>query len=239
MNNPKYNIGDIVKTKYCDNLERIENKYYDNGMNEYRYNLVDLYGETDSATLESSIIKPEKVKRIDMIMLQENPSKILSELINSPTCNHCAYDKLSSCDGMYCEKGAEMFFEEEIDNDINNIMENQINNRNSIEVENTEELNDFMKEYKKIVTDLSELCIKKNKDYGSSVVDTYDKFGDISYLTRITDKYNRILSLYQNKGKHEVKDESIIDTALDMANYCLLWVANKQLVDKEDNNDNN
>lgn len=89
--------------------------------------------------------------------------------------------------------------------------------------------NKFMEIYKNVVTDMTELCIKKNNDYGSSVLDTYDKFGDISYLTRITDKYNRILNLIDKEN--EVVDESIIDSAQDMANYLLLWIANKKLVE--------
>ena len=69
--------------------------------------------------------------------------------------------------------------------------------------------------------------IKKNNDYGSSVEDTYNKFGDVSYLVRITDKYNRILSLMNKEA--EVNDESINDTILDMANYCCLWLASRKL----------
>ena len=88
--------------------------------------------------------------------------------------------------------------------------------------------NEFMEEYKKIVTETMELCIKKNKDYGSSVEDTFEKFGNISYLVRITDKYNRICSLLQN-GKAEVDDESCSDTIRDMGNYLFLWLASRNL----------
>lgn len=231
MSNFKYNIGDIVKTTYYNDLERVVNRCYDDEACENRYSLMDLYGEQDNSFLESSIIKPEKIKRIDMIMVQENPSEVLSNMFGRYCENYCLNS--DTC-GYECNVGIKEFLEQEIDNDINNIFDKVVikhtnNEEINNQTENTEELNDFMKKYKQIVTDLSELCIKKNKDYGSSVVDTYEKFGDISYLTRITDKYNRILSLYQNKGEHEVKDESILDTALDMANYCLLWVANKNL----------
>lgn len=230
MSDFKYDIGDIVKTTYHNNLERVVHRYYDKGTDENRYNLMDLYGEINSAILESSIIKPEVIKRIDIIMLQENPSEVLGSIFGRYCENYCLNYDTCVYENPDCTIGIKGFLELEIDNDIKNIAL-MMNNNEEInnQTEDTEELNDFMKEYKKIVTDLSELCIKKNKDYGSSVVDTYDKFGDISYLTRITDKYNRILSLYQNKGEHEVKDESILDTALDMANYCLLWVANKNL----------
>ena len=90
-----------------------------------------------------------------------------------------------------------------------------------------ETANPFMEEYEKIVTDTMELCMAKNKDYGSSVQDTYNKFGDVSYLVRITDKYNRICTLLDKEA--EVKDESIDDTIRDMANYCFLWLASRKL----------
>lgn len=93
-------------------------------------------------------------------------------------------------------------------------------------------VNPFMEEYKKIVTETMELCIAKNKDYGSSVQDTYERFGDASYLVRITDKYNRICSLLDKEA--EVKDESIDDTIRDMANYCFLWLASRRLKEKGD-----
>ena len=96
-------------------------------------------------------------------------------------------------------------------------------------------INPFMEEYKKIVTETMDLCEKKNKDYGSSVQDTFLRFGDLSYLTRITDKYNRILTLI-NKD-NEVKDENLIDTIRDMGNYCFLWLASKRLGDRGDKNE--
>ena len=88
-------------------------------------------------------------------------------------------------------------------------------------------MNKYMKEYKEIVEGMMTTCVKKNNDYGSSVEDTYNKFGDVSYLVRITDKYNRIVSLMNKEA--EVNDESINDTILDMANYCCLWLASRKL----------
>lgn len=81
--------------------------------------------------------------------------------------------------------------------------------------------------YNEIIQKLSETYEAKNSDYGDSVGDTYLKFGDVSFLTRITDKYNRILSLYQ-KGTPQVA-ESLDDTILDMANYCILWLVEREL----------
>ena len=80
--------------------------------------------------------------------------------------------------------------------------------------------------YNKILRDLSKTYEAKNADYGDSVGDTYKKFGDISFLVRITDKFNRINSLYQ-KGTPQVS-ESMDDTILDMANYCILWLVERR-----------
>ena len=82
--------------------------------------------------------------------------------------------------------------------------------------------------YNAILTDLSKTYEAKNADYGDSVGDTYKKFGDVSFLTRITDKYNRILSLADKGECGAVKDESMDDTILDMANYCILWLVERR-----------
>ena len=82
--------------------------------------------------------------------------------------------------------------------------------------------------YQTIINNLEDTYKKKNSDYGNSVGDTYEKFGDISFLTRITDKYNRILSLADKGECGEVKDEALEDTILDLANYCLLWLVERE-----------
>lgn len=82
--------------------------------------------------------------------------------------------------------------------------------------------------FNEILEELRKTYEVKNADYGDSVGDTYNKFGDVSFLTRITDKYNRILSL-SNKGEcGAVKDEKLDDTILDLANYCVLWLVERE-----------
>lgn len=83
--------------------------------------------------------------------------------------------------------------------------------------------------YQYILNNLQETYKNKNNDYGNSVADTYEKFGDISFLVRITDKYNRLLTLCNSNAPEQmVKDEKIDDTILDLANYCLLWLVEKE-----------
>lgn len=68
-----------------------------------------------------------------------------------------------------------------------------------------------------------ETYIKKNHDYGDSFGKSYRELGIISAVTRISDKYNRLVTLATG-NENEIKDESIIDTLMDMANYCLMTV---------------
>ena len=60
----------------------------------------------------------------------------------------------------------------------------------------------------------------KNNDYGDSFGETFKKLGLISAVTRISDKTNRLQSLCVNK--QQVKDESIKDTLMDLANYAIM-----------------
>lgn len=87
---------------------------------------------------------------------------------------------------------------------------------------------DRMDIYQYILNNLEETYKNKNNDYGNSVADTYKKFGDLSFLVRITDKYNRLLTLCNPNNEQKVKDEKIDDTILDLANYCLLWLVERE-----------
>lgn len=93
------------------------------------------------------------------------------------------------------------------------------------ENKNKDEQFDRIKRHLEIVTGLNKLYSKKNHDYGNSFGETYQKLGIISALTRISDKYNRLVSLATKpEEERKVKDESIQDTLLDMANYCIMTV---------------
>lgn len=78
-----------------------------------------------------------------------------------------------------------------------------------------------VEQHKQICNVLNETYASKNADYGDSFGITYDKLGIISAVTRITDKYNRLVSL-ATKKEYLVKDESISDTLLDLANYAIM-----------------
>ena len=83
--------------------------------------------------------------------------------------------------------------------------------------------------YQYILSNLEETYEAKNNDHDNSIADTYEKFGCVSFLVRITDKYNRLMTLCNpNAPEQKVKDEKIDDTILDLANYCLLWLVERE-----------
>ncbi len=83
--------------------------------------------------------------------------------------------------------------------------------------------------YKYLLNDLEEIYKAKTEDYGNYVADTYEKFGDMSFLIHITDKYNRLLVLCDPDTTQQLlKDEKIEDTILDLANYCLSWLVERE-----------
>lgn len=69
-----------------------------------------------------------------------------------------------------------------------------------------------------------DIYIPKNTAYGDSFHKLYEDLGIISAVTQITHKYNRLKNLAKemNSGELKENDESIQDTLIDLANYCIL-----------------
>lgn len=84
-----------------------------------------------------------------------------------------------------------------------------------------------------IVDNMLTIYKNKNRDYGGSVTQTYNKFGLTSFLVRLSDKLDRLISL-NDKKEILVKDEKIEDTLIDLANYAILALIELKL-DKGDN----
>jgi hypothetical protein len=62
----------------------------------------------------------------------------------------------------------------------------------------------------------------KNQDYGDSFGEQFKEYGEISAAIRLEDKLKRFKQLINNPA--QVKDESKIDTLMDMANYAIMTV---------------
>lgn len=82
-------------------------------------------------------------------------------------------------------------------------------------------LEERIKRHKEIVEELNRVYEQKNTDYGDSFAESVREFGIVAALTRISDKYNRFKRLALG-NRNLVGDESIRDTLLDMANYCIM-----------------
>lgn len=83
---------------------------------------------------------------------------------------------------------------------------------------------DSLKTFRELCDKMCDVYEKKNNDYGSSAHKTFDEFGHISFIVRISDKFNRYKSLTIGHKNNCVEDEKIEDTLLDMASYCLMAV---------------
>jgi hypothetical protein len=84
-----------------------------------------------------------------------------------------------------------------------------------------------------VVSRMRAITKAKNADYTGAGDDPFANFTAVEslgiktsegFLTRMMDKIMRIAS-YAKKGELQVKDESVEDTLLDLANYCILFSA--------------
>lgn len=61
----------------------------------------------------------------------------------------------------------------------------------------------------------------KNVAYGDSFGKQFEKYGPVSALVRMSDKFSRIEALILG-AENNVPDEKLEDTLIDMACYCLM-----------------
>jgi hypothetical protein len=78
-------------------------------------------------------------------------------------------------------------------------------------------------EHSGICAELNDLYRLKNRDYGDSFHKTYLEEGMAMARIRLTDKLERFKKLTREGGR-AVKDESIRDTLIDLANYAIMTV---------------
>lgn len=79
------------------------------------------------------------------------------------------------------------------------------------------------KQHQKIIKELHSTYREKNEKYGDSFVDSVSEWGFSAAGVRITDKFMRMKGLMKSGSLEENgTDESLRDTLLDMANYCIM-----------------
>ena len=79
-----------------------------------------------------------------------------------------------------------------------------------------------VKHHQQICHKLNDIYKRKNVDYGDSFSKQFEEYGITSSVIRIEDKFLRLKQLSKNEAL--VKDESIEDTLLDLANYAIMTV---------------
>lgn len=77
-------------------------------------------------------------------------------------------------------------------------------------------------QFRNITAIMADTYERKNADYGNSFGESIAEFGPVAGIVRIGDKFNRLKNLIKNPDNQRVHDESIADTLLDMANYCIM-----------------
>lgn len=77
--------------------------------------------------------------------------------------------------------------------------------------------------FNEITVKMAETYKAKNHDYGNSFSKSIDEFGLVAAVVRLNDKMERLKSLAKmGSDEIKVKDESIKDTLLDLANYAVM-----------------
>ena len=75
-----------------------------------------------------------------------------------------------------------------------------------------------------IIQELYVTYCAKNSDYGDSFGESFNKWGVLAPMVRISDKYNRLANLVGTNKEILVADEKIEDTLKDLANYCIMLI---------------
>ena len=82
--------------------------------------------------------------------------------------------------------------------------------------------------FQDLTNEILKIYKDKNADYGDSFSKSYKEFGIIAPVVRMSDKMERIKQLSRGEDI-KVKDESLRDTFIDIANYALMTVIEMDL----------
>ena len=85
----------------------------------------------------------------------------------------------------------------------------------------------YLAEFKKLTDQMLDLTTKKNADYGSTTdpFANFRTFGELGILVRMSDKFSRLRTALYEKREFQVNNETVEDTALDLAVYALLLIS--------------
>lgn len=77
------------------------------------------------------------------------------------------------------------------------------------------------KEFNKVTSEMLDKYKQKNKEYNDSFGDSFKKYGKISALTRIYDKFSKLENFITNSDVEQ--DDDVLENILkDIATYCVM-----------------
>lgn len=79
-----------------------------------------------------------------------------------------------------------------------------------------------------------EVFKRKNHDYGNSFEKSLDTFGLVAGIVRMSDKFERLVSLNDPSKDAQIASESLVDTLEDLSNYAAMaacWLKGKKAAD--------
>jgi len=85
--------------------------------------------------------------------------------------------------------------------------------------------------HENICRELNRVYRLKNSDYGNSFTKVRQEYPK-AIIIRLMDKLERLKTLYNGKTRL-VEDESIDDTLLDLANYCIMELVERKIESNE------
>ena len=93
---------------------------------------------------------------------------------------------------------------------------------------------DNLQQHKQLLQQIHDTYVKKNHDYGDSFSRSFKKYGLVAAMVRMEDKWNRLDNMALG-AEQKVADETIRDTLLDLAGYCIMTTME---LDREKDNAN-
>lgn len=78
--------------------------------------------------------------------------------------------------------------------------------------------------FEMVTAEMLNMYQRKNADYGNSFAETIREFGFIPAVARINDKLKRVKNMVKGREMNIIKDESLRDNLMDIANYCILTI---------------
>lgn len=93
---------------------------------------------------------------------------------------------------------------------------------------------DNLQQHKQLLQQIHDTYVKKNHDYGDSFSRSFKKYGLVAAMVRMEDKWNRLDNMASG-AEQKFADETIRDTLLDLAGYCIMTTME---LDREEDNAN-